>query len=143
MAKMICYSLFRLGKIPAKRRKTLENEGILLAEEGIHAWVTFRNYKGPLMFATYRKKWISGSVVLTKKRFAAYCFFSLWPIVEIPVTVLPDDHFRVCANGELTSVTFDAEHYLPGQHGIVTVQFRSAQAREWLDIAHANNAVGW
>ena len=61
----------------------LEQEGIVLLEEGISGSVTFRKFRAPWKRYGYRRNWFVGSVVLTEIRFAAFGFSR--PVINVPL----------------------------------------------------------
>ena len=73
MAKTLMYRLFGSGKIPKQAMSILETEGIVYQEEGMPASIGFRNFRAPGRRSGYRRNWFSGSIVLTKLHFLAFC----------------------------------------------------------------------
>ena len=132
MGKTLLYRLFGLGRIPRRMRPVLEQEGIVLLEEGIGGSVTFRNFRAPGRRYSLRRSWFSGSLVVTRKRVAA--FFFARPIIDLPL-----DHERA---GELNwtvenaslRVQFDASTFHEGWSGSIEYRFSTARARQFMDL---------
>ncbi len=83
MGKSILYRLFKIGAIPKDLRPVLESEGIVVSDEGMGGWFVTRNFKAPGRRSLYKKRWISGCLVVTKKRVIC-CIFGRQQI-NIPV----------------------------------------------------------
>ncbi len=60
MKKTIMYRLFRVGAIPNKIRSVLENEGIILYDEGMGGSFIAKNVKGPGKRYLHRVEGFSG-----------------------------------------------------------------------------------
>lgn len=74
MSRSILFRLFGLGKIPVDALRVIEQEGVILKEEGISGSITFRKFRGPGRYHGFRKSWICGSIVLTEKHLLAFQF---------------------------------------------------------------------
>src|SRR3712207_3682852 len=83
MKKTLLYRLFGAGKIPKHMAPVLEQEGIILSDEGIGGSVTYRNFRAPGKRFLWRRQWFTCSVALTKKRFTAFAYSQ--PIIDIPL----------------------------------------------------------
>jgi hypothetical protein len=136
--KTFLYRLFGFGKIPKRVLPTLEREGIVLLDEGISGWVTFRNFRAPGRRYSRRRSWFTGSLVITGNRFAAFAFSRA--IINVP---LDDDHMselRVSLDGEATlCVQFDPSAFHEDWSGSVKLQFSTPLARLFSErlVAHS------
>jgi hypothetical protein len=83
MKKALFYRLFGIGKLPKHMVPILEQEGIILSDEGLSGSVTYRNFRKPGTWYGLRRHWFVGSVALTRKRFTAFEYS--WPVIDIPV----------------------------------------------------------
>lgn len=84
MSKTLLYRIFGLGKIPKLMLPALKQEGIVLIDEGISEWITFRNFRAPRRYYGRKWSWFTGSLVLTGKRFAAFTFYPYFnPIINV------------------------------------------------------------
>lgn len=128
MGKTLLYRLFGLGKLPKRILPDLEQEGIVLLDEGISGSVTLRNFRAPGKRYSWRRSWFSGSLVLTGSRFAAFSFSK--PIINVP---LGDDRLnglRRSLEGESAlCVHFDPSAFHEGWSGSVECRFSTPQAR--------------
>jgi hypothetical protein len=110
----------------------LEQEGIVLLDEGIGGSVTFRNFRSPGRRSSWRRNWFTGSLVLTGGRFAAFAFSK--PIINVP---LGDDRLgqlQCSVEGETTlCVEFDAAAFHEDWSGSLECRFSTPQARLFLE----------
>ena len=132
MSKTLVYRFFGLGRIPKKILPTLEQEGIVLQDEGLSGSVTLRNFRSPTRRSGWRRSWISGSLAITEQRFWGFSFFR--PVVSVP---LDSQHFRdldiSIEKGHTLRVEFDAAAYHEGWSGTVICRFRTSKAQLFLE----------
>ncbi len=83
MKKSILYRAFGIGKIPKHLLQIIEEEGIVLIDEGISGSVVFRNFRAPGRRHGYCKKWFIGSIVLTRKHILTFQFSK--QIIGVPL----------------------------------------------------------
>ena len=131
MAKSLLYRLLGLGKILKNRRAQLEEEGIVLMDEGIPASMTLRNFSGMGQYASRRWTAFTAALVLTKSRLYGNSFFR--EVIDIP---LKDEHLRkivvnVDEKGRL-NIAFEASDFMPAT-GHVQLRFKTSQAQSFLD----------
>ena len=131
MGKALLHRLFGSGKLPKAMRPILESEGSALREEGIGGTVTFRNFRAPGKRYSYRRNWITGSLVVTGLRFAAFAFSR--PLINVPL----DDTRRAlgCSvEGEsILLVGFEAGAFQEDASGSIECRFRTPMARMFLE----------
>ena len=130
--KTLLHRLFGWGKIPKKYAPTLRDEGIVLLEEGIGGSITFRKFKAPGRYHSYKKSWFTGSIVITEKTFAAFAFMK-------PVIFVPLDHEKFSElkcnveEGKTLFVKFDASTFHEKWSGTIECRFKTSKARQFLD----------
>jgi hypothetical protein len=132
MAQTLLYRLFGLGKIPKSVLPALAQEGIVLRDEGVGGSVTFKNFRAPGKRYMWRRNWFTGSLVLTRTRFAAFTFSS--PIVNVP---LRHEKFRElrCSLEKATTlcIVFDPSAFNDDWSGEIECRYSSSQAGLFLD----------
>lgn len=129
--KSILFRWFGIGKIPSTVRKALESEGIVLMDEGITGKVYFRNYKAPGKRFTRKTSLFTGSVVITRRRFAAFAFSR--KIADFPMkkSSVQKVKFRESKPGVLT-MGFNAEDFDQNSSGRVEFSFKTPLTGEML-----------
>lgn len=132
MLASLLHQVFGLGKIPKAMVPVLEQEGIIMKEEGISGSVTFRNFRAPWKRYGYRRNWFLGSIVITEKRFAAFQFSK--PIINVSLEKDHLDKLRRTLEGEDTlCVQFDAADFHEDWSGAIACRFTTPDARLFLE----------
>src|SRR5262245_55038884 len=107
MPKTFLYRLFGIGKIPAPLMSELNNEGILLLDEGVRGSVTYRNFRAPGKRSNWRRQWFTAAIALTKIRLLALSYAN--PMINVPVA---DERMRAMRYsleaGVVLCIGFDA-----------------------------------
>jgi hypothetical protein len=131
MVKSLLYRLFGLGKIPGPLKATLDSEGILALDEGIKGSVTYRDFRAPGKYSSWRRIWFTASVVITQVRLVALQNNNL--AINVPFT---DERIRSLRfSGERTDtmlVAFDASLFHPDWSGTMEYRFHTAEAEAFM-----------
>jgi hypothetical protein len=116
-------------------RPAIEQEGIILIDEGIGGWVKFKNFKAPGRRYSLKYSWFTGAVVLTHKRFAAFTFYPFFnPIIDVPVAAEHLNKLQCSLKKETTlCVLFDPSDFREGWSGTIECSFSTSQARLFLE----------
>jgi hypothetical protein len=127
MSTSLLYRLFGIGKLPAKMRDVLESEHVELMDEGVRGSAVLRGFKAPGRYSSYRKSWFSGSLVITRLRFAAFAYSK--PLVNVP---LDDEHLAklelALDGGEVLIVAFEAGDFHTDRSGWIQCSFATPMA---------------
>ncbi|MBI3762577.1 MAG: hypothetical protein HY260_12055 [Chloroflexi bacterium] len=134
MAKTLFYRLFGVGRIPAAVMAELQQEGILLVDEGVRGSATYRNFRKPGRADSWRRQWYTASIALTNIRLLA-----LWgsnPIINAP---LADERLRSMRysledKAAVLCVAFDAALFHADWSGTIEYRFRTPQAQHLLEL---------
>jgi hypothetical protein len=121
----------RARKVAAAYRSQLQPEGIVLFEEDVKGSMTFRNFRSPGTYYSWRKVLITSLIALTKTRLLALKGSS--QIINIPFTDerLRQMKFSLEGDGTLL-VAFAANLFQPDWSGEIEYRFKMTQAREFL-----------
>ena len=127
----LLHRLFGFGKIPRRMLPILEQEGIVLRDEGISGSIIYRNFRAPGRRYFRRRNWFTGSIVLTGERFAAFMFSR--PIINVPLEDKWLGELDCSLKDETTlCVRFDPAAFHEGWSGSIECRFRTPQARSFL-----------
>jgi hypothetical protein len=133
MKKTLLYRLFGIGKLPKRMAPVLDQEGIILSDDGIAGSVTYRNFRKPGTRYVWRRHWFVGSLALTKKRFTAFEYS--WPIIDIPVEAPRLGQLQYSLEKEYTlCVAFDPSLFHEGWSGTMEYRFSTPHAKALLDL---------
>ncbi|MDT4965377.1 MAG: hypothetical protein QOJ64_114 [Acidobacteriota bacterium] len=132
MTKSLLYRVFGVGKIPELLDAQLNEEGILLLDEGIKGSVTYLNFRSPGRYANWRRQWYTASIALTQTRMVGLRFSQL--IINVP---LADERIRKMDFSLETSgallVAFDAGLFHQDWSGKIEYRFRTTYGQAFLD----------
>jgi hypothetical protein len=132
MGKTLFHRLFGFGKIPKALLPVLQQEGIILLDEGIGGSITFRNFRAPGKRYGLRRSWFTGSIVVTEKRFAAFQYSK--PVINVP---LDPEWLKMldCSlkSEETLCVSFDPSHFHEGWSGSIECRFSTPKAQLFLE----------
>lgn len=127
MSKTLFYRFFGLGKVPKSDRAIIEQEGIVLLEEGISGTVRFKNFRAPGKRYSYRVNWFSGSLVITEKHFLGFTTFRI--VIGVP---LDDPHMKdlylSMLKDNVISIRFDASVFHEGWQGEIECRYTTPKA---------------
>lgn len=132
MKKTLLHRLFGWGKIPKRYAPTLHDEGIILLDEGIGGSITFRNFRAPGRYHSWRRNWFTGSIVLTRRTFAAFALIK--PLIYVPLDHenISELHCSIEESGALL-VEYDASAFNERWSGTVACRFKTSIAEELLE----------
>jgi hypothetical protein len=123
----------RAGKVAAAYKAQLQPEGIVLFEEDVKGSMTFRNFRSPGTYYSWRKVLITSLVALTKTRLLALKGSS--PIIDVPFTDERLRQMKFSLEGEKTLlVAFDANLFQPDWSGEIEYRFKTSQAQRFWEL---------
>ena len=132
MNKTLLYRLFKAGRIPKDAVSQIRIEGVVLSDEGIGGSITFRNFRAPGQYSSWRRSWFSGSLVLTRKHFLAFRYSK--PIIGV---AWDDDRIKKlnCSleNKNTLCIQFDAATFHEDWSGEMEIRFSTALAHSFLN----------
>ena len=138
MAKSILYRWFGLGKIPQLLNDTLHIEGIVVSDEGISGSVTYRDFRAPGKYFSWKKQGFVGSIIVTNVRLAALMYSSF--AVNVPFTDERIQQLQISVEGDRLLIAFDPKLFHDNWSGTIEYRFRTPQAAEmikWIrDLSH-------
>ncbi len=132
MLKSLAHRLFGLGKVPAKYRVFLQEEGILLEETGLAGTITLKNFRGPGRRHSWKRNWFTGSILISHQTFAA---FNIWrPLIYVPFA---DERFlelHYYAQDDDLVVNYDAALFNEQWSGSIKCRFSTSRAKEIVEL---------
>jgi hypothetical protein len=133
MAKTMLYRLFGAGKISAGVMAGLQQEGLLLVDEGVPGSATYRNFRSPGRRSSWRRTAFTASIALTQTRLLALSYAN--PIINVPFTDQRIGAMRfTLEDGPALSVGFDAALFHTDWSGTIEYRFRTEQAQRCLEL---------
>lgn len=130
MKKALSYRLFGLGRVPRKWRPVIEQEGILVADEGMPGWFIAHNVKGPEKRYWRRAEGFSGCLVVTRQRILCFTYRKCQINVATQDPRLSALHVSVPSPNRL-SLSFESAAFRPGWQGLLEYRSDIVQAQVW------------
>ena len=138
MPKSVLYRLFGLGKIPKLLNDTLHIEGIVIADEGVPGSVTYRDFRAPGKYSSWRKQAFIGSVIVTNVRLVALMYSNF--AINVPFTDKRIRQLQISVEGDRLLIALDANLFHDDWSGTIEYRFRTPQAADmikWIqDLSH-------
>ena len=132
MPKPLLYRLFKIGRVPKQAADRIAQEGLVFQQEGIAGSITFRNFRAPGKYFSWRRKWFLGSVVLTREGFRVFWFSNR--IISVPWDSDRLSELRCRREGEDTVIVgFDASTCNQDWSGEIEVRLSTSSAVELLE----------
>ena len=128
MSKSLLYRLFGVGRIPKLLNDTLHIEGVVVSDEGLPASVTYRDFRAPGKYFSWKKQGFIGSVVITNVRLVALMFRNF--AVNVPFTDERIRQLQISVEGERLLIAFDPKLFHDNWSGAIEYRFRTALAAD-------------
>ncbi|MCG8642412.1 MAG: hypothetical protein MI862_21985 [Desulfobacterales bacterium] len=138
MNKSILYRLFKLGAIPKTFQPVLEQEGIVVSDEGMSGWFICKDVKGPGKRYRHRSERFSGWLAVTRKRVLCYSYRKRQINISVDDPKIACLHITIPSDGTL-SISFESSAFRGGWEGIVEFKFKTEKAKRFY---HALGAIG-
>jgi hypothetical protein len=127
MGKTWLYRLFKIGAIPAGLRAKLDQEGVVLLDEGIGGTITYQDFRAPGRAYAWKKSGFSGAVAWTNVRFVAFAYGR--QVINVPWSDPRRKQLRVsCEAPDRLLVAFDPAIFHADWSGTVEVRLATAHA---------------
>jgi hypothetical protein len=139
LRKTFVFRLFGIGKLPRKYRPIVEDEGVVLMDEGVPGWLITRNVHGPGKRARYRAEGFSGCLVLTQKRLLGFSYWKRQINIGLDDPRMAKLHVAM-PRDDVLSISFEAAEFRPGWQGVFEFRFRTDQARGFQQALVAHGA---
>jgi hypothetical protein len=111
----------------------IQPEGIVLHDDGVKSSATYRNFRSPGRYNSFRRNWFSASVALTKTRLFAVSGSS--PLINVPFTDQRLQQMKFSVEGDKTLlVAFAANLFQPDWSGDIEYRFKTIHAKEYLEM---------
>jgi hypothetical protein len=124
-------------RIPQPVRSVLEQNGILLLEEDLGGSVTYRDFRAPGRYSSYKLQPMSWALALSSRGLLLWHGRS--PFIDIAWTEprIAALHARVDEKGQL-AITWDASTFQPSWSGSIEVHVRCADAAAVLALLRSH-----
>jgi predicted small integral membrane protein len=134
VAKSLLYRLFGVGRIPKLLGDRLRMEGIVIADEGISGSVTYRDFRAPGRYSSWRKQAFIGSIVITNIRLVG--LMSSRFAVNVPFSDARIRQLRISTERDRLLIALDASLFHDDWSGTIEYRYRTSQAADIIKWIH-------
>lgn len=120
-------------------RALLATEGVVLLDEGLSGSITYRDYRAPGTYSSFRTVAVSGAIVVTGERLVVWAAKS--KAIDVPLRDPLRASIAVIPSGDPPDeITFryNAAAFSPDRSGSVEIHFRTAATAA---VMHLLNVV--
>ena len=128
MAKSLLFRLFGVGQIPKLLRDRLRMEGVVVSDEGVPGSVTYRDFRAPGRYSSWRKQAFIGSVVVTNIRLVGLMGGRF--VVDVPFTDERIRQLRIARERDRLLIALDANLFHDDWAGTIEYRFQTSEAAE-------------
>jgi hypothetical protein len=128
VAKSLLYRLFGVGRIPKLLGDRLRMEGVVVADEGIGGSVTYRDFRAPGRYSSYRKQAFVGSLVVTNIRLVG--LMSSRFAIDVPFSDQRIRQLRISKERDRLLIAFDAGLFHDDWSGTIEYRYHTSQAAD-------------
>ncbi len=107
-------------------RALLATEGVVLLDEGLSGSITYRDYRAPGTYSSFRKVAVSGAIVVTGERLVVWA--AKGKAIDVPLRDPLRAAITIVPSGDPPdAITFryDAAAFSPDRSGTVEIHFRT------------------
>jgi hypothetical protein len=134
LAKSLLYRLFGVGRIPKLVGDRLRMEGVVVADEGIPGSITYRDFRAPGRYSSWRKQAFIGSVVVTNIRLVALMYSRF--AVDVPFTDERIRRLQLSRERDRLVIAFDASLFHDDWSGTIEYRYQTSQAADIIKWVH-------
>jgi hypothetical protein len=128
LATAIVFETFKTlirGRFPEAYYELLNAEGIELLEEDVKVTITYRRYRSPTRYSSYRKTTIKGAIAITERRVAVWG--GPGKQIDVPFADPKFQKLQIDARPDGLHIAFDANDLDEKSSGSVEMKIRSAE----------------
>lgn len=125
--KPFLYRLFGFGSVPRKLRPALEQEGIIVLDEGIGGWFVTKHVRGPGKRYRRRSEWFPGWLAVTMERIVCYTYRKRQMNISVKDPKIARLYVDTPAEQKL-HLSFESSDFREGWKGVVEFRFSTDKA---------------
>lgn len=133
MKKAVSYRLFGLGGVPNRVRPVLENEGIVVWDEGMRGRYITNDLKAPGRRSIHRSEGFAGWLAITQQRVLCYSYRKRQINISIDDPKL-SELLVSTPDPQTLSLSFESSVFREGWQGVVEFRFHTEKALQFADV---------
>jgi hypothetical protein len=127
MKKTILYRLFGFGSIPKKLLPVLEQEGVVVFDEGMGGWFLTERVNGPGKRCRHRVEGFSGCLAVTKERVVCYTYGKRQINISVDDPKVTNLYVDTPEEQRLF-ISFESSKFREGWSGVIEFRFNTENA---------------
>jgi hypothetical protein len=139
MTKTILHRLFGFGFVPKKLRPVLEQEGVIVFDEGIGGWFLTKRVSAPGKRYSHRKEGFSGFLAVTKVRVVCYTYGKRQINISVEDPKIANLYVDTPEEKRLC-LSFESSKFREGWEGVMEFRFNTDKALLFRDALVAIGA---
>jgi hypothetical protein len=139
MKKTILYRLFGFGSVPKKLLPVLEQEGIVVLDEGMGAWMVTKHVDGPGKRYRQRSEGSSACLAVTRARVVCYTYGKRQINISVKDPKMSKLFVDTPREQELC-LSFESSDFQEGWRGVIEFRFNTDKALLFRDALVAIGA---
>ncbi len=139
VTKTILYRLFGFGSVPKQLRPVLEQEGMVVCDEGIGGRLVTKHVDGPGKRYRNRTEGFSGCLVITKERVVCYTYGKRQINISIEDPKIANLYVDTPDKNSLW-LSFESSSFREGWDGVIEFRFNTDKALLFRDALIAIGA---
>ena len=128
MSKSLLYRLFGVGRIPKLLADRLRMEGVVISDEGISGSVTYRDFRAPGRYSSWRKQAFIGSIVVTNIRLVGLMLGRF--AVDVPFNDERIRRLQISRERDRLLIAFDASLFHDDWSGTIEYRYQTSEAAD-------------
>jgi hypothetical protein len=139
MNKTILYRLFRIGEVPKNLRPALEQEGVVVLDEGIGGSFIAKHVNGPGKRYRHRIECFSACLVVTNARVICYTYGKRQIHISVDDPNIKNLYVDT-PKTETLRLSFESSLFREGWQGVIQFRFNTPKAVLFHDALVASGA---
>jgi hypothetical protein len=139
MKKTILYRLFGFGSVPKKLLPVLEQEGVVVLDEGMGGWFVTKHVNGPGKRYRHRSEGFSGWLAVTKERVVCYAYGKRQINISVEDPKIVNLYVDTPKEKKLC-LSFESSDFREGVKGVIEFRFNTDKAPLFRDALVAIGA---
>ena len=132
MKKTILFRLFRIGSISKKVQTVLEQEGVVVLDEGIAGWFVAKHVNGPGKRFRHRAEGFSGYLAVTKERVVCYTYGKRQINISVKDSKIANLYVDTPDKNKLC-LSFESSNFRDGWQGVIEFRFNTDKSQQFRD----------
>ena len=139
MKKTILFRLFGFGSIPKRLLPVLEQEEIVVLDEGMGGWFVTKHVDGPGKRYRHRAEGFSGCLAVTKARVVCYTYGKRQINISVKDPKMTKLYVDISKEQKLC-LSFESSDFRKGWQGVIEFRFNTDKAVQFCEALVAIGA---